>query len=121
MVMQGSEERAGGALSCRSSMAALRRRLSDVHKDGHASVTSTTREHRIMLDRRTLTTNFRGGFSGRIFGTDFRDGFSGRIFGTDFRDGFSGRILDPVRGCGLGGRISRTDFLGSPKPFCPKR
>ena len=96
-----------------------------VHEDGHASVTSTTWEHRITLDRRTLTTNFWGGFSGRVFGTDFRDGFSGRIFGTDFRDGFSGRIFGTdfrdgfwtlLGGVALEGGFPERIFWGAPNP-----
>ena len=85
MGMQRSEERAGGALSCRSSMAALCRHLPHVHEDGHTSGKGTTWDHRIMLDRCTLTADFQGGFSGRIFRTDFRDGWGGF---SDFRDGF---------------------------------
>ena len=121
MVMQRSEERARGALSCRSSIATLRRHLSHVHEDRHTSVKGTTWEHRIMLDRCTLTD----GFSGRIFREDVRDGFSGRIFGADFRDEFSGRILGAdfrdgcwtlLGGVALQGEFPERIFWGAPNP-----
>ena len=124
MGMQGSEERAEKGPHS-AAEAAWPHSAGVVHEDGHASVTSTTWEHRITLDRRTLTTNFWGGFSGRIFGTDFRDGFSGRIFGTDFRDGFSGRIFGTdfrdgfwtlLGGVASEGGFPERIFWGAPNP-----